>query len=411
MPTPLTACLIGVDGYGGVHYMDLMRQRALGLVRIIGATVINEVDVPEKCAKLRSLGCKLYTDYQSMLDELGGQSDLCCIPTGIHLHASMTMDALRAGANVLVEKPAAATIQDVRAMQRCEQETGRFVAVGYQTMYARETFWMKRAILDGKIGELQCIKSRGLWPRLDSYYQRNNWAGRLRRGDTWILDSPFNNALAHQLNMICFLAGTELEQTADLQSIEAELYRAREIESPDTACLRILTREGVPLFFYVTHASSGTVDPEIVIEGTRGTLRWTTSKVQLDVDGLRQEIPSDSWQELRDALMSHVFRRVADPSAFICTLGIAAAQTIAVNGAHDSSPVQAFPSRLVTREASGNSVKTVVAGLDEVMERAFTSNRLFSELGVAWACKGQTVSLSDYECFSGPPSILEANAR
>ena len=399
MSSPLNTCLIGVDGWADVHYSDLLRQQAKGAVRILGATVINAPDVPEKCACLRAVGCELFTDHKVMIDRLGVETDLCFIPTGIHFHAPMTIAALRSGANVYVEKPAAATIQDVRAMQQCEKETGRFVAVGYQTMYARETLWMKRAILDGKIGAIRSIKSRGLWPRPDSYYHRNNWAGRLRNGATWILDSPFNNAIAHQLNMICFLAGSELEQTADLESIQAELYRARDIESPDTACMRIMTRAKVPLYFFVTHSSQETIDPEIIVQGERGSIRWTFSTAQLTIGSQTETIPCETHQELRDSVMERLFRRVNDPSTFICNLDIAAAQTLCTNGAHDSSPVHLIGPEFVHHEPAGNATKTIVAGLDGIMECAFATGKLFSELGVPWARPGRVVSLVNYTSF------------
>lgn len=401
LPQQSSACIIGIDGYGKYHYNDLIRKNAKGLVNILGATVINQPDLPDKCACLRSLGCELFTDYRSMLERFGSQTDICFIPTGIHLHAQMTIDALRAGANVFVEKPAAVTVQDVRAMQEVERETGRFVAVGYQTMYASETMKMKRAILDGKIGKVRSIKCRGLWPRLDSYYSRNGWAGRLRKGDTWILDSPFNNAIAHQLNMICFLAGTDLDHTANLESIQAELYRAHDIESPDTACMRILTREQLPLYFFVTHCSKGYLNPEIVVEGEKGSIYWTITKHRMDFAGQIEESQNQEFQDLRDSLTTQLFRRVKDPSTFICGLDIAVAQTICTNGAHDSSPVHPIDPKWISRVPEQDSIKTVIEGLDEVIERAFTEEKLFSELNVPWAHEGRVVPLAGYSWFPG----------
>ena len=52
-----------------------------------------------------------------MLSEFGGKLDLCFIPTGIDLHAPMAIEAMRAGANAFIEKPAAAVIEDIAAMQ------------------------------------------------------------------------------------------------------------------------------------------------------------------------------------------------------------------------------------------------------------------------------------------------------
>ena len=199
-----SVCIIGVSGFGRVHYEMLLNEHAAGTVEIVGATIINQDEEAEKCAHLRALGCRIFDDYEAMLRALAGKAELCLIPTGTPLHKTMTIAALKAGMHVYVEKPAAGCIQDVRAMQQASCAADKLVAVGYQHMYAPSTLEIKRQILDGLIGKVEAIKCRVLWPRGHDYYQRNNWAGRLRVDDTWVLDSPFNNAVAHELMMMLF---------------------------------------------------------------------------------------------------------------------------------------------------------------------------------------------------------------
>ncbi|GER89873.1 oxidoreductase [Dictyobacter vulcani] len=396
----INVCVIGISGFGDTHYHDLVRGVEHGSVHLLGATVINQDEEVEKCQRLRSLGCELFTDYTEMLARFKGQCDICFIPTGIPLHAVMTVAALQAGANVCVEKPAAATIQEVRAMQSCATEMGRFVAVGFQTMYARETFWMKRAILEQEIGTLQAIKCYALWPRLDTYYTRNNWAGRLKIDGKWILDSPFSNAVAHQLNMLCFLAGSELTRSASLKSIQAELYRGHEIESTDTACLRVLTDADVPIYFLVTHCSEELAGPEIVVRGDRGEIHWTADRVAITrANGTHEERECDTGQELRDCLMEHLINKVSDPASFVCDLDIAGAHVRSFNGAHESSIIHPLDDTLIHRYPEAESVKTVIENIDTIIREAFVQEKLFSELHVPWAQPGKIVSLSQYDYF------------
>ncbi|GCE08821.1 Gfo/Idh/MocA family protein [Dictyobacter aurantiacus] len=397
----ITACLIGVSGFGNVHYQDLMRAVERDEVRLLGATVINQEEEAEKCQRLRAIGCRIFTDFTQMLEQFRGQCDVCFIPTGILLHAPMTLAALRAGANVFVEKPAAATIQDVLAMRACSEEVGRFVAVGFQTMYAHETFWMKRAILEQQIGKLQSIKCYALWPRLDEYYTRNSWAGRLQIHDAWVLDSPFSNAVSHQLNMLCFLAGSELTRSAILRSVEAELYRGHEIESTDTACIRVTAEPGVPLYFYVTHCSVQLAGPEIIVRGDRGSIHWTTDHVEITrADGTHEEMDCDTGLQLRDRLMQHLYRKVADPQSFVCDLDIAGAHVLAFDGAYESSPIHQLEPALLSRFEESGSIKTVIEGIDDIIKQAFTQEKLFSELEtVPWARPGKVIPLSSYTHF------------
>ncbi len=86
--------LLGVSGFSGVYYEDLILRAAEGSIDLKAATVINEEEEPAKCAGLRQAGCRIYRRYEDMLEAEHGRIDLCIIPTGIHLHAPMTLAAL-----------------------------------------------------------------------------------------------------------------------------------------------------------------------------------------------------------------------------------------------------------------------------------------------------------------------------
>ncbi|MBK1857599.1 Gfo/Idh/MocA family protein [Cerasicoccus arenae] len=402
----LQVAIIGISGFGRVHHAMIESGIQRNEFKLAAAAIINQSEEPEKCAKMLAEGVEVFEDFQEMLDRWHGKIDICFIPTGIHLHAPMTIAALQAGANVFVEKPAAATIQEVHEMQAAEQSSSRFVAVGYQTIYASETMLMKQAILTGRIGKLKAVKCMGLWPRLESYYSRNDWAGRLKLGEDWLLDSPFNNAISHQLNMICFLAGPQQNESANIADIQAELYRSRKIESPDTACIRCHSESGVPLYFFGTHSSRQTVDPEIHVVGDAGSIHWTFEQTLIhDVSGNTQTIDNECRDELRERILDCLVERTHSPKAFICDLEIASAQTRCVNGAHESSDVRAIPEQYISRhEEHEGDTKIEIKGIDELIFKAFEQEKLFSELDCPWAKPGQTIELRNYKHF---PSIRQ----
>jgi predicted dehydrogenase len=170
-----TVCVIGVSGFGNAHYSTLLSEHAAGNVALVGATIINQEEEAQKCTHLRELGCLLFDNYREMLTDLRGRADLCVIPTGIPWHMPMTVAAVEAGMHVLVEKPAAGCMRDVRAMRQAAARAGKVVAVAFQHLYAPATLETKRAILDRAIGDIQVMKCRGLWPRDNRYYTRNTW--------------------------------------------------------------------------------------------------------------------------------------------------------------------------------------------------------------------------------------------
>ncbi|MFC1454400.1 Gfo/Idh/MocA family protein [Verrucomicrobiota bacterium] len=335
----ITAGLIGVSGFGNTHYRDLVREHEAGRIKPLAATVINQAEEPEKCAKLRELGVEIFDDYKAMLAKYAGKLDLVCIPTGIALHAPMAIDVMQSGANALIEKPAAATIQEVIAMQEAEKKFGKFTAVAFQSIFTAELQDLKKEILNGVIGKITRMVACGLEPRMFSYYNRNNWAGHLKgKHGEWVLDSPYNNAVAHQLNMMTFLAGSQFEKPALPVAVTAELYHANRIESADTASIAIETSEGIPLYFYISHAAESSLRTGFKIFGTAGTIDATLALFTIESAAGKKEIP---WQrdgiEVRSRIMESMRNRITDPAAFYCSLDIARAHTLCVNGIHESS--------------------------------------------------------------------------
>jgi predicted dehydrogenase len=399
----IKTCIIGVSGFGDTHYRDLLREAEAGRMEPVAAAIINQDEEAAKCEKLRSLGAEIFDDYEAMLSAWGDRADLCMIPTGIHWHAPMTVAALEAGMNVFVEKPVAPTIQALQSMRSAEKRTGRFVAVGFQHTYNEATHVMKRRIVAGEFGRIQSGGVRVWWPRSDSYYNRNRWAGQMRHEGQWVLDSPYNNANAHYINLLCFLAGPDERTTVSIESVEAELYHANPIESADTASIRATTTDGVTLCYHGSHACEVGFGPELRLVAEKATVNWGPEDDTFHIlwnDGRTEALPMGT--DLRTPIMDRVIPRIADPSVWVCSLDIAAAHTLVVNGAHESSDINTIPGEYVKAITSDHgSVQQDILDLGTHIDSAFESGQLFSELGVPWAVAGRKVSVVGYEKFDG----------
>jgi predicted dehydrogenase len=403
--TPPRAAIIGVSGYGKIYLERLLHHAARGDFEIAAATVINRREELSACAELEAKGAMIFGDYHEMLEAQAGQLDLVLIPTGIHWHARMTLAALAAGANVLVEKPLAATVQDVRTIRDTAPASGRFVAIGFQDIYLEDNLTVKRRLVEGALGRLRRIRGRGLWPRDDAYYARNDWAGRIRSGGEWVLDSPLANALAHFLNLALFLAGETPERSAAAVAIEAELYRARRIESYDTAAVRVTTRAGVEICFYASHSCAEAVEPELHLEGDGGTAAWSAAagwRLQSAREG-ETALPARGETQARREMFARVLRRLHDPSTFVCGPEIAAEHILCVNGAHAATPIHDLAPAWVELRRSGprGADQPVIAGLAEHVGRAFATGRLLHESGCPWAAPAGKLSLENFPIF--PP--------
>lgn len=374
---PPRVALIGVSGYGTIYLQllrDALRRKTVALK---AAVIINQLEVPEIVAELKAAGATIYADADTFFARETGSIDLCLIPVGIQWHARLTIAALHAGMNVLVEKPLAGSLADIADIRRAEAESGRWVAVGFQDLYSLESRWLKTQLLAGVIGKIDSIRMIGLWPRPRTYFTRNHWAGRLRADGAAVLDSPLNNAFAHFVNLALYLAGPSEPESASVRVDSAELLRAHHIEMFDTAVVLGSSPAGVHFWFGASHAINILREPEIHLHGDAGSAVWRhESRCDLTfADGRSRSIPLPDAFVCRRAMFDAALARLRDPAARVCTTAVAARHAEFVSAVQDAASVQTVPESLVdcTPTPAGDSEIPCVQGLDETLARAFAS--------------------------------------
>ncbi|HVU18564.1 MAG TPA: Gfo/Idh/MocA family oxidoreductase [Candidatus Didemnitutus sp.] len=377
--------LIGISGYGRIHLQLARECRDRGEADIVAATVINPAEETENIAALRADGCTVFSDFREMLREFRGRIDLCLIPTGIHWHARMTIAALEAGANVLVEKPLAASTAEVVAIRSAEAKSGRFVAVGFQDFYEPGTAWLRSELQRGAIGTIRSVRFLGLWPRHRAYFTRNDWAGRLQRDGVPVLDSPLNNAFSHFAMLSLYFAAAPGAPAARATLDGVELFRAHAIDSFDTCVVTAHTADGTRLWFGASHAGGETIEPEIDIVGTKGTACWRYESEAWwrATDGTSARQPLLDAPGARRAMMEAALQRLQDRNVPICTSEMAGSLAALVESVHHSAPIQSIPVPLVQwRDLNGLAdAVPEVAGMIESLRRAFRSEKSLAAEG------------------------------
>jgi predicted dehydrogenase len=361
-------------------------------------TIIDPEREKEAVAELAAIGCEVFGDFRTMLERHHGLVELCAIPTGIPWHATMTLAALEAGANVMVEKPLASTLEEVDAIRAAEERHKRIVMLGFQYHYAAENIALKRALLASEIGSLRSIRVIGLWPRGAEYYSRTDWAGRIRSGKSWVLDSPISNAFAHHLSLALFFAGSKLDASAAPAQVSAELYRAQPIENFDTAALRIETDTGVRIDFYASHSCTSNFDPEIVVEGHSGrvTLNHGTGYTVESRGAAPRYVALGDEQSARLRMFRNALARLRDPSIFVCGTAIAREHTRSIQAAQRSGPVRDLPAAwLQTNGETGIRRQTWIIGVEDTLRAAFAEGSSLSEIGCPWACPRSSIAVAD----------------
>ena len=92
------------------------------------------------------------TDYHEVLNDPEVDAISVCTPNNVH--AAITIDALKAGKNVLCEKPAARTYQEALEMQKAQHESGKVLNIGVVNRFNDSVNRIKAYIDEGKLGEV-----------------------------------------------------------------------------------------------------------------------------------------------------------------------------------------------------------------------------------------------------------------
>lgn len=378
--------LVGVSGFAQTHFKILCELHDAGRLEF-RAAVENAPEAQRAASpELEARKIIIYPRFERFLEAHAGELDLCVISTGIASHAPLTIGALRAGMNVLVEKPLAGSLADVDAVRKAEAGAAdRFVAVGFQDMYHESTPWLKAALCAGAIGKIGSIRVLGGWPRVRDYYQRNSWAGRLLVDGAPVFDSPLQNAFAHFVHLALFFGGTEFGQMATVKVLGAELLRTHAIESFDTGVVRARSPDGVEFWFGATHACRAARQPRIRIEGTRGRMDWQVG-VECSLtaeDGTSERRPLPEVTVVRRRVYESVLRRLHDPGVFISTTDMAAAHSELIASIHKLARINVVDPALIDDyrpEGAASSVPAVL-GIEDALDRAFASGSTLSQSG------------------------------
>jgi predicted dehydrogenase len=105
----------------------------------------------------------LVEDYKKLLemDEIDGVS--VCTPN--FAHHRITIDALKAGKNVLCEKPIALNAVEGKEMVDAAGKAGKFLQIGYNSRFAPSNQALQKFIADGEIGEIYYARAQSLRQR------------------------------------------------------------------------------------------------------------------------------------------------------------------------------------------------------------------------------------------------------
>jgi predicted dehydrogenase len=85
--------------------------------------------------------------------------DIVSVCTPQHVHAENTIAAARAGKHIAIEKPAAQSLEEIRAMQKAVQDAGVRTIVSFVLRWNPLFRKIKKMMAEGVFGEIYCVET------------------------------------------------------------------------------------------------------------------------------------------------------------------------------------------------------------------------------------------------------------
>lgn len=270
----MRSAIIGLGAISGVHYQAILRAGG----EIVAACDNDEARL-EAFREKTDCPAALYTDYKEMLER--EHPDVVHICTPHYLHAEMTIAALRAGCNVLCEKPLCIREEDIEPILTAERESGKQLAVCLQNRYNQSNLEVVR-LLGGRPAGAGF--GNVVWNRGAAYYASGAWRGKWATEGGGVM---INQAL-HTLDLLIWFMGMPDSVIAEIETRRL----AGVIEVEDTASALFRYADGRMFNFYASNASGADFPVQVMVENAEGK-KITAMNDLLAVNGEIQPFAMD----------------------------------------------------------------------------------------------------------------------
>jgi len=204
--------------------------------------------------------------YYSIDDLLEREKSLdlvsICTPNG--LHSEHTIKALRAGNNVLCEKPMALNVRECLEMVNESQKSQRLLFIVKQNRFNPPVAALKKAIDENRLGKILSVQMNCFWNRNNAYYQ-NTWKGTLNL-DGGTLFTQFS----HFIDLLYWMIG----DVKKVRAFTANALHKDVIEFEDQGAVILEFENGViGTINYTVNSFGKNMEGSITVFGEKGTVK------------------------------------------------------------------------------------------------------------------------------------------
>lgn len=247
---------VAIIGCGKAGHMHVKALQNINESRLIAACSRSQSKADEFSSRY---GIKGYTDIANMVVKEKIDVVVICTPHPEHKQA---IEAMGAGAHVLVEKPLASSLEDCDAIISASEKFCKKVGVVSQRRFYPAAQRVKRAIDSGKIGSPVLGTVTMLGWRDEAYYKSDPWRGTWKDEGGGVLV----NQAPHQLDLFQWYMNDDIEEVYGVWKNLNHPY----IEVDDTALAIVKFKRGAVGNILVSNSQKPGIYGKVHIHGSTG---------------------------------------------------------------------------------------------------------------------------------------------
>lgn len=264
-------CIVGYGAIGPVH------AKALENVENARLYAVCDTDSAKRKLCTEKYEVKEYDNFDQMLLNENIHSVHICTPH--YLHFDMVKKALKAGKDVVLEKPVTRTREEFDTLLQLEGADR--ICVVLQNRLNPCIQKLRSMVQSKELGAVQGVKGILTWSRNEAYYRSGDWRGKWDTEGGCLL---INQAI-HTLDFFQYVIGDIISVKADMFNYSLEHV----IEAEDTLSAYLEFENGIKGIFFATNTYVRDSDPHFEVVFEKGTVRYMDKQLRLNGELLAED--------------------------------------------------------------------------------------------------------------------------
>ena len=227
-----------------------------------------------------------------------------CTPNG--LHADQAIEALEARKHVVIEKPMALNKTDAERVIFKALQMSRQVFAVMQNRYSPPAEWLKKMVIEKRLGEVFMVQLNCYWNRDERYYKKGNW-----HGDKELDGGTLFTQFSHFVDVMYWLFG-------DITNIKAnfkDFSHQHLTDFEDSGFVSFdFVNGGMGSLNYSTSVWNKNLESSITIIGRKGTVKvsgqYMNEVVECHIEGydmpkLAESNPPNDYGSYKGSAANH----------------------------------------------------------------------------------------------------------